>query len=82
MAHNSNCPSLTMSLGCRIEYLPPYSPDFNPIEQAFSVIKSHLHHQGLGFYRPKAPYYELYTACSVVTPTMSWGFFRHSGYLT
>jgi len=25
--------------GCRLEYLPPYSPDFNPIEQAFSKLK-------------------------------------------
>jgi transposase len=23
-------------------YLPPYSPDFNPIEKAFAVIKSNL----------------------------------------
>lgn len=25
--------------GCKLEYLPPYSPDFNPIEFSFSVIK-------------------------------------------
>ena len=24
----------------RLEYLPPYSPDFNPIEHAFSSIKA------------------------------------------
>ena len=24
-------------------YLPPYSPDFNPIEQAFAKIKARLH---------------------------------------
>jgi transposase len=23
----------------KLEYLPPYSPDFNPIEYSFSVIK-------------------------------------------
>ncbi len=23
-------------------YLPPYSPDFNPIEKAFSKLKAHL----------------------------------------
>ena len=28
--------------GARILYLPPYSPDFNPIEQAFSKIKTLL----------------------------------------
>jgi transposase len=28
--------------GARLEYLPPYSPDLNPIEQAFSKLKSKL----------------------------------------
>jgi transposase len=28
--------------GCELLYLPPYSPDFNPIEEAFSKIKSLL----------------------------------------
>lgn len=26
--------------GCLVRYLPPYSPDFNPIELSFSVLKS------------------------------------------
>lgn len=30
---------LVESAGARILYLPPYSPDFNPIEQAWSKIK-------------------------------------------
>jgi hypothetical protein len=28
--------------GASLLFLPPYSPDFNPIEQAFSKIKAHL----------------------------------------
>jgi transposase len=28
--------------GCKLEFLPPYSPDYNPIEYTFSVIKSAL----------------------------------------
>lgn len=28
--------------GATLRYLPPYSPDFNPIEQAIAKIKSHL----------------------------------------
>jgi transposase len=28
--------------GAELLYLPPYSPDFNPIEQAWSRIKQHL----------------------------------------
>ena len=28
--------------GAMLLYLPPYSPDFNPIEQAFAKLKAHL----------------------------------------
>ncbi|MBC6475064.1 MAG: transposase, partial [Hormoscilla sp. GM102CHS1] len=31
---------LIASAGARVEYLPPYSPDFNPIEMLWSTIKS------------------------------------------
>ena len=30
------------SIGVSIEFLPPYSPDLNPIEQVFSEVKSKL----------------------------------------
>ncbi len=30
------------SLGARLEYLPPYSPDFNPIENMWSKAKEAL----------------------------------------
>jgi transposase len=33
---------LIESKGCELVYLLPYSPDFNPIEQAFSKLKSYL----------------------------------------
>jgi len=69
-----------MSAGCRIEYLAPYSPDFNPIEQAFSVLKAHLRRQGISFFQSEALYYEMYRACDVITPEMTFGFFAHSGY--
>jgi transposase len=30
------------AVGATLLYLPPYSPDFNPIEKAFSKLKAHL----------------------------------------
>jgi transposase len=30
------------AVGARLVYLPPYSPDFNPIEQAWSKVKQIL----------------------------------------
>lgn len=35
------------SSGMRCEFLPPYSPDFNPIELAFSAMKYHLRRDGI-----------------------------------
>ncbi len=32
--------------GAELRYLPPYSPDLNPIEQAFSKLKAHLRKPG------------------------------------
>ena len=28
--------------GAELRFLPPYSPDFNPIEKKFSKLKAHL----------------------------------------
>jgi len=30
------------AVGAKLRYLPPYSPDFNPIEQSFSRLKENL----------------------------------------
>lgn len=32
--------------GMRYEFLPPYSPDYNLIEFAFSAIKAHIRREG------------------------------------
>jgi transposase len=32
---------LIENAGCTLLYLPPYSPDFNPIENQWAVLKSH-----------------------------------------
>ena len=34
--------ALIRATGARILFLPPYSPDLNPIEQAFAKLKGHL----------------------------------------
>ncbi|KAF8988986.1 hypothetical protein BDZ89DRAFT_894610, partial [Hymenopellis radicata] len=64
----------------RIEYLAPYSPDYQPIEQAFSAIKSELKRNGLGFYTEDEHYFELYAAAINIDGEKARGFFRHAGY--
>ena len=36
------CAALIEAAGARLLYLPPYSPDFNPIENAFAKLKALL----------------------------------------
>lgn len=62
--------------GCKLIFLPPYSPDLNPIEQAFSAIKSYLRrfHKDLSLSVIGA-------ACRSITAEKAWGFFRASGYV-
>lgn len=59
-------------------FLPPYSPDLNPIEQAFSKLKAHLRRIGARTYD------DLITAigdvCRLFDPTDCWNFFRAAGY--
>jgi transposase len=40
--HRPAVQTLVESVGCSVIFLPAYSPDFNPIEQAFSKIKAFL----------------------------------------
>lgn len=40
--HRGEIEDLCELFGVRLLYLAPYSPDFNPIEKAFFVIKSRL----------------------------------------
>jgi len=37
---------LVAAAGCQLRFLPAYSPDFNPIELAFSKLKTHLRATG------------------------------------
>jgi transposase len=64
--------------GCQLLYLPPYSPDFNPIEEAFSKIKGALRKAEA---RTREALIEaLGAAISAVTARDARGFFEHGGY--
>jgi transposase len=64
--------------GCQLLFLPPYSPDFNPIEEAFSKIKGAL--RKVGARTREALIEALGVAISAVTARDARGFFEHSGY--
>ncbi|WP_419538808.1 transposase [Paracoccus shandongensis] len=65
--------------GCWFLFLPPYSPDLNPIEQAFSTLKAHLRKVGARAFT------ELFNAlrdiCGMFTPAECWDYFQADGYV-
>ena len=64
--------------GCNLLYLPPYSPDYNPIEEAFSKAKSILRKAEA---RTRGALIEaMGRALGAVSPSDARGFFEHSGY--
>jgi transposase len=65
---------------CELVYLPPYSPDFNPIEEAFSKIKGLL--RKVEARSREALVEAIGAAISAVTASDARGFFEHCGYGT
>lgn len=64
--------------GCELIYLPAYSPDFNPIEEAFSKIKGMLRQAGA---RTKDALVDvLGEVLSAVSVQDATGYFEHAGY--
>jgi hypothetical protein len=71
----------------RWEFLSPYSPDYNPIELAFSAMKYHLRANGV--YARMAMtecddteiFCCLLDALYMITPKDAFGWFRHCGYV-
>jgi transposase len=66
--------------GCEVLYLPPYSPEFNPIEEAFAKIKVVMR-------KAEARTREFLVEAigrgiTMVTTEDARGFFDHCGYTT
>ncbi|MEJ7873257.1 MAG: transposase, partial [Rubrobacteraceae bacterium] len=64
--------------GCELVYPPPYSPDFNPIEQAFSKVKG-MPRKAEARTR-EALIEAMGMALSAVSARDASGFLRHCGY--
>ena len=71
----------------RVEFLPPYSPDYNPIELAFSKFKAHIRSKEVNFRvldqdeEKKEIYLFLVDAIFLVSEEDARGYFRHFEYM-
>jgi transposase len=66
--------------GCELSFLPPYSPDFNPVEEAFAKVKALLRQAGA---RTRGALVEaIGQALDAVSARDARGFFDRCGYRT
>ncbi len=69
---------LVEACGCELLFLPAYSPDFSPIEEAFSKLKALLRREKA---RTKEALVEaIGRALDAITPEDAKGWFGHCGY--
>lgn len=64
--------------GATLLYLPPYSPDFNPIENGFSKLKAHIRKAAAR--TQEALYAAVANALKTFQPDECANFFAHAGY--
>ena len=64
--------------GCELHYLPPYSPDLNPIEEAFAKIKALL--RRVEARTREALLEAMGWSLDAVSASDARGFFEHRGY--
>ncbi len=76
--YNKAAAAALRDIGCWFLYLPPYSPDLNPIEMAFSKLKAHLRRIGARTFDQM--FDALAEVCSLFTPDECWNFFCEAGY--
>lgn len=69
---------LIRAAGAEVRYLPPYSPDLNPIEMIFAKIKQLL--RSLACRTKDELWAGMQSVLNCVTPSDAQNCFRHCGY--
>jgi transposase len=67
------------AVGARLLFLPPYSPDFNPIELAFAKVKERL--RAAAERTPEGLFAATAAAIDAVSTTDARGFYAHCGFV-
>jgi len=70
--------ALIEARGAELWFLPSYSPDLNPIEEAFAKLKALLRHAATRTH--EALVAAIWAALRAITPADALGYFTHCGY--
>jgi transposase len=66
----SNISETNSYIGLKLVFLPLYSPDYNPIEMAFAIMKAYICHNN-----KESGITLLDQACAMISPEMAFSFF-------
>ena len=75
---NAEAAQAMREAGCWFLFLPPYSPDLNPIEMAFSKLKAHLRRIGARTFTDM--FNAIGEICDLYSPQECWNYFNAAGY--
>ena len=76
---NAEAEKVMRKAGCWFLFLPPYSPDLNPIEMAFSKLKAHLRRIGARTFTDM--FNAIADICDLYSPEECWNYFTAAGYV-
>lgn len=78
--HLFACTESDIEIGAKLIYLPPYSPDFDPIEEGFHFMKCWLRRHEYEAHPAALPWL-IHQATMAITPAHAQAWFRNCGYV-
>ena len=79
--HTSTVIDLITAAGALVRFLPPYSPDLNPIEEAFSKVKAYIRDNQRAYQSTNNPRVIVVYAFASVTKDNCVNYMKHAGYI-
>jgi len=78
--HVEQVATLIQNTGAILRYLPPYSPDYNPLEESFAKVKAFLKAKEVIYEATHTPQLIIMMAFNSVTTDDCTGYIKHAGY--
>ena len=72
--------STIIGTGAIIRFLPPYSPDLNPLEESFAKVKAFLKASEVAYDVTMSPHLLIAMAFNTISTKDCLGYIRHAGY--
>ena len=79
--HLSTVIDIITAAGAIVRFLPPYSPDLNPIEEVFSKVKAYLRDNQHAYQSTQIPRVIVALAFTTITKENCTSYIKHAGYI-